>query len=85
LNSKLHAVCDGQGKPLALHLTAGPTSDYQGARQLLHHLPKTRELIADRGYDADGFRAALKRKGIAPCIPPHKHRKMPAALQHASL
>lgn len=32
-------------------------------------------MIADRSYDADWFRAALARKGIAPCIPPRKHRK----------
>jgi putative transposase len=75
LNSKLHAVCDGQGRPLILHLTAGPTSDYQGARSLLHRLPRAKELIADRGYDADWFRTALKRKGMTPCIPPRKHRK----------
>ena len=29
----------------------------------------------DRGYDADGFREALKDKGIRPCIPGRKQRK----------
>lgn len=56
-------------------LTAGQTSDYKGAKRLLPRLPKAKELIADRGYDADWFRAALAKKGIAPCIPPRKHRK----------
>ena len=60
---------------MALLLTAGQTSDYKGARRLLYSLPKAKELIADRGYDADWFRAALLGKGIAPCIPPRKHRK----------
>lgn len=32
-------------------------------------------MIADRGYDADWYRDALKRRGIAPCIPPKKNRK----------
>ncbi len=29
------------------------------------------------GYDADWFRAALKAKGITPCIPGKKNRKIP--------
>ena len=31
--------------------------------------------MADRGYDADWFRDALKDRGIEPCIPPKKNRK----------
>jgi transposase len=38
-------------------------------------LPKAKELLADRGYDADWFRAALREKGILPCIPPKRNRK----------
>lgn len=40
-------------------------------------LPKAKELLADRGYDADWFRTALREKGISPCIPPRKTRKIP--------
>ena len=50
-------------------------SDYKGAALLLPALPKAKELLADRGYDADWFRAALRGKGITPCIPPKKNRK----------
>jgi transposase len=32
-------------------------------------------MIADRGYDADWFRKALKKKGITPCIPLRKNRR----------
>ena len=38
--------------------------------------PEARERIGDRGYDSDGFRAALLDKGIAPCVPPTKVRKV---------
>jgi transposase len=76
LNSKLHAVCDGSGKPVALLLSEGQMSDYKGAALRLDSLPKATELLADRGYDADWFRAALKAKGIPPCIPPQKNRKI---------
>jgi transposase len=67
--------CDGSGKPVALLLSEGQMSDYKGAALLLDSLPKATELLADRGYDADGFRAALIRQGITPCIPPKKNRK----------
>ena len=52
-------------------------SDYKGAAQFLNVLPKAKELLADRGYDADWFRKALLEKGIAPCIPSRKTRKIP--------
>ena len=51
-------------------------SDYKGAALLLDSLPKAKELLADRGYDADWFRNALATKGITPCIPPKKNRKI---------
>jgi len=75
LNSKLHAVCDGDGRPVLLFLTAGQVSDYTGARKLLDDFPTAKHLLADRGYDADWFRDGLREKGIAPCIPPKKNRK----------
>jgi transposase len=37
-------------------------------------LPAAEWMIADRGYDADWFREALKDKGILPCIPGRKSR-----------
>lgn len=56
-------------------LSEGQMSDYKGAALLLPALPKAKELLADRGYAADWFRAALLEKGVAPCIPPKKNRK----------
>lgn len=53
--------------------------DYKGAVVLLASLPQARELLADRGYDADWFRAALSHKGITPCIPGRRSRKTPVA------
>lgn len=54
-------------------------SDYKGVALLLPALPKAGALLADRGYDADLFRAALMEKGGAHCIPPRKNRKTPVA------
>ena len=58
-----------------MFLSNGQMSDYKGARHLLDALPEANVLLADRGYDADWFRDALREKGIEPCIPPKKNRK----------
>ena len=76
MNSKLHAVCDGDGRPLIMPLSEGQMSDYKGAALMIDALPPAKHLLADRGYDADWFRAALRDKGIEPCIPPKKNRKI---------
>jgi transposase len=74
LNSKLHAVCDGQGRPIVLLLTEGQMSDHKGAALILPALPPAREMLADRGYDSNRFRAGLIDRGIAPCIPSTRNR-----------
>ena len=77
MNSKLHTVTDAAGSPLRMFLTAGQRSDYIGARALLNGLPPAEHMLADRGYDADWYREALEDKGITPCIPSRKNRKVP--------
>jgi transposase len=77
LNSKLHAVCDGKGRPLIMLLSEGQMSDYKGAALMIDAFPKAKTLLADRGYDADWFRAALEQRGIAPCIPSKTNGKVP--------
>jgi transposase len=75
MNTKLHTVCDSQGRPISLFVTAGQVSDYIGARALLSSRPNVEWLLGDRGYDADWFRDALKGKGIRACIPGRRQRK----------
>jgi transposase len=58
-------------------LTEGQTSDHKGARLMLDVLPEAKAMIADRGYDSNWFRTALKERGTEPCIPPTKSRKTP--------
>ena len=83
LNSKLHAVTDAAGRPIRTYLSGGQTSDHNGARTPVGTLPAAQLLLADRGYDADWFRKALKDKGISPCIPSRKGRKVP--ISHEAL
>ena len=57
-------------------LSEGQMSDHKGAFLLLSSLPKANDLLGDKGYDSDWFRAALTARGITPCIPPRKNRKV---------
>jgi transposase len=66
LNIKLLAVTDAKGRPLKFFMTAGQISDCIGAAALLVSLSAAERMIAERGYDANWFRDALKDKGYAP-------------------
>lgn len=57
-------------------LTEGQMSDHKGAFLLFPALPRAKELLADKGYDSDWFRAALVAQGTTPCIPPRNNRKV---------
>ena len=64
---------------MILLLTAGQVSDYRGADMVLSDLPVADVMIADKGYDSDGFRAALAHRGIEACIPGRTNRREPVA------
>ena len=57
-------------------LSEGQMSDFKGAALMLPAMPKARELLADKGYDADWFREALAKRKIAACIPSKSNRKV---------
>ncbi|MDA4806534.1 transposase, partial [Enterobacter hormaechei] len=68
--SKIHARCDGQGRPLGFVLTGGEVSDYRAVPALLDMpVPKPDALLADKGYDGDAVREELLWRGILPIIP----------------
>jgi transposase len=77
--SKIHALTDQNGRPLAFVVTAGNTHDLVGAAELLRRTPTPRRLIADRSYDARKLREWLAERGCEPVIPPNPTRKHPAA------
>ncbi len=56
-------------------------SDHIGAKLLYPGLCDSVKaiMIADKGYDSDDYRAALKARGITPCIPPRTGRRAPAS------
>jgi transposase len=49
----------------------------KSAALMIDALPRAKALLGDRGYDADGFRAALAKQGIVACIPSKINCKLP--------
>ena len=68
-------IVDALGNPLALSLTGGQVHDIKEAGTLLA-LVEPEALLADKGYDADGFIASLTARAIKAVIPPKSHRKV---------
>jgi transposase len=75
--TKIHALVDVLGRPLRLVLTPGNTSDVKGADLLIGETIGMKRVIADRGYDANRIRAALREQGTIPVIPGRRNRKRP--------
>ena len=55
MNTKPHAVTEGNGRPVRFFITAGQVSDYTGAAAVTNGLSEADWLLTDRGYDADWF------------------------------
>jgi transposase len=66
-------------------LSEGQMSDYKGAALMLPALPKAKDLLADKGYDADWFRTALATRGVAACIPLKIQPKTPDPARRRAL
>ena len=62
---------------MILLLSEGQMSDHRGAALMLPRMPRAKELLVDKGYDSNRFREALVERGIQPCIPSSKSRKVP--------
>jgi transposase len=68
--TKIHAVVDGRGRPLAIEITPGQRGDLRVVLPLLSGL-----CAADAAYDSDGFRLFLRRRRTIPVIPNNPTRK----------
>ena len=56
-------------------MTPGNTADCLIAQECVSLIPGIKELLADKGYDMDAFRAFLKQQKIRPVIPSKSNRK----------
>jgi len=78
LNTKLTAWVDSRGRVVQMALSPGQRADVRAVAQT----PWPRGLrgktvVADKGYDSDAFRAALRQRGGRSCIPPRSGRRAP--------
>jgi transposase len=70
LTTKIHALVDACGLPIALKLSEGQAHDGKGAEDMLGALPRKCVVLADRGYDSDAPRAMIAAQGAAANIRP---------------
>jgi transposase len=77
LSTKIHALVDALGNPLAFLLTPGQAHDLAGADALLPQMAAD-TVLADKAFDADErVIEFLARTGKTAVIPPKSNRKNP--------
>ncbi len=75
LTTKIHALVDAEGLPIALKLTEGQAHDGRSARDMLDGLVEGQTLLADRAYDSDELRQSLRSRGAWANIKPMPNRR----------
>ncbi len=74
LTTKIHAVVDANGNPVALKLSEGQAHDGRSVADLLGSVGAQQILLADRAYDSDALRAEMARRGAWANIKPMPRR-----------
>jgi transposase len=75
LNTRIHAAVDELGNPVRLLLTAGQVSEHTQTEALMAGFSAD-FVLADQGYDSDGFVEAIKHQGAVAVMPPKSNRKV---------
>ena len=75
LSSKVHALVDVKGRHVHLPLTAGQRSDAPVGAERAKKVDPGATILADRAYDTNAIRAALKQKKGWTNIPAKANRK----------
>ena len=74
LTTKIHALVDANGNPIALKLTEGQAHDGRSAGDMLGDLGAGQILLADRAYDSDALRDSLAARGAWANVKPMPRR-----------
>lgn len=74
LTTKIHALVDANGMPIALKLTEGQAHDGRSAADMLGDIGADQVLLADRAYDSDALRKSLAERGAWANIKPMPNR-----------
>ena len=72
LTTKIHALVDGRGLPVQLHLSEGQASDCKQADPLFDAVPEGSIFLADKAYDSDAIRETVEARGALANIPASK-------------
>jgi transposase len=75
LTTKIHALVDAHGLPIALKLTEGQAHDGRSAADMLGSLSQGDILLGDRAYDSDALRQVLADRGAWANVKPMPNRK----------
>ena len=75
LTTKIHALVDAEGLPIALKLTEGQAHDGKSAQDMLVDMTDGQILLADRAYDSDELRRNLAAQGAWANVKPMPNRK----------
>ncbi|WP_373325199.1 IS5 family transposase [Methylorubrum thiocyanatum] len=75
LTSKIHALVDAEGRPVALKITAGQAHDGRSAADMLGGLGAGQILLGDRAYDSDALRTRMAEQGAWANVKPMPNRK----------
>jgi transposase len=83
--SKIHLVCDGSGRPMAVTVTAGQRHESTQFEAVLGEVRvprpvgrprcRPRKLAGDKGYSYPHIRLRLRRRGIKAVIPSRKDQR----------
>jgi transposase len=63
LTTKVHALVDADGLPVALKLSEGQAHDGRAAADMFDTVQAGHILLADRAYDSDALHATLSKRG----------------------
>ena len=74
LTTKIHALVDANGLPIALKLTEGQAHDGRSAADMLGTIGEGQILLADRAYDSDALRQDLANRGAWANVKPMPRR-----------
>ena len=82
MTTKIHAIVDALGNPVAFSLTGGQVHDLAQAQILLTKV-EPKAFLADRAYDANALIEALEKRRIVPVIPSKSNRIKPRDTDYA--
>ena len=74
--TKLHLAVDSYGLPVHFEWSGGQVHDLCRAQGLLEGAPASEQVIADKGYDSEAFRASVEARGSHAVIPRRKRSRI---------